>query len=290
MKIGFIGLGNMGAPMAINLAKAGHELIGYDAKLDVPKELTQGVSSKTLAKDADVVILMLPNGEISKSVAFDILPVMQKGSVMIDCSTIDVASAKKINQIADENLIDFLDAPVSGGVVGACSGSLTFMVGGKEDIYTKVAHLFNIMGQKSVFCGAAGNGQSAKICNNMILGVTMIATCEAFSLADNLGLDRQAMYDVVSASSGSSWSMNTYCPAKGIGPQSPSDNDYLPGFASDLMLKDLRLAQQAANEVQANTPMGKAAVDIYETFVEKDNGSGLDFSAILPWIKNINGS
>jgi len=215
---------------------------------------------------------------------------MQKGSVMIDCSTIDVASAKNINQIADENLIDFLDAPVSGGVVGACAGSLTFMVGGKEDIYTKVAHLFNIMGQKSVFCGAAGNGQSAKICNNMILGVTMIATCEAFSLADNLGLDRQAMYDVVSTSSGSSWSMNTYCPAKGIGPQSPSDNDYLPGFASDLMLKDLRLAQQAANEVQANTPMGKAAVDIYETFVEKDNGSGLDFSAILPWIKNINGS
>ena len=290
MKIGFIGLGNMGAPMAKNLAKAGHEVVGFDNIATIPKEITPGASSKSVANNADVVIFMLPNGEISRLVAIDIMSIMKKGSVLIDCSTIDVASAKKINELANESSINFLDAPVSGGVVGANSGSLTFMVGGKKDIYDRLIPLFDIMGQKSVFCGIAGSGQSAKICNNMILGVTMIATCEAFSLADNLGLDRQAMYDVVSTSSGSSWSMDTYCPAKGIGPQSPSDNDYLPGFASDLMLKDLRLAQQAANEVQANTPMGKAAVDIYETFVEKDNGSGLDFSAILPWIKNINRS
>jgi len=289
MKIGFIGLGNMGAPMAINLAKSGHELVGYDSSINVPKEIFQGGSAQFCAKDSDVVVLMLPNGVISKSVAFDILPIMQTGSILVDCSTIDVASAKEINQIASDNSINFLDAPVSGGVIGASSGSLTFMVGGEKNIYNKLIPLFEVMGQKSVFCGSAGSGQSAKICNNMILGVTMIATCEAFALADNLGLDRQAMYDVVSTSSGSSWSMNIYCPAKGIGPISPSDNEYAPGFASDLMLKDLRLAQQAANEVQAYTPMGKVAVDIYETFVEKNNGSGLDFSAILPWIKKING-
>ena len=223
MKIGFIGLGNMGAPMAKNLAKAGHDVVGFDNIATIPKEITPGASSKSVANNADVVIFMLPNGEISRLVAIDIMSIMKKGSVLIDCSTIDVASAKKINELANESSINFLDAPVSGGVVGANSGSLTFMVGGKKDIYDRLIPLFDIMGQKSVFCGTAGSGQSAKICNNMILGVTMIATCEAFALADNLGLDRQAMYDVVSTSSGSSWSMNTYCPAEGIGPKSPSD-------------------------------------------------------------------
>ena len=285
MKIGFIGLGNMGAPMAKNLAKAGHEVVGFDNIATIPKEITPGASSKSVANNADVVIFMLPNGEISRLVAIDIMSIMKKGSVLIDCSTIDVASAKKINELANESSINFLDAPVSGGVVGANSGSLTFMVGGKKDIYDRLIPLFDIMGQKSVFCGIAGSGQSAKICNNMILGVTMIATCEAFALADNLGLDRQAMYDVVSTSSGSSWSMNTYCPAEGIGPKSPSDNSYLPGFSADLMLKDLRLSQQAANEAGTSTPLGEVATKIYQTFVENGDGSGLDFSAILPWIK-----
>ena len=285
MKIGFIGLGNMGAPMAKNLAKAGHEVVGFDNIATIPKEITPGASSKSVANNADVVIFMLPNGEISRLVAIDIMSIMKKGSVLIDCSTIDVASAKKINELANESSINFLDAPVSGGVVGANSGSLTFMVGGKKDIYDRLIPLFDIMGQKSVFCGIAGSGQSAKICNNMILGVTMIATCEAFALADNLGLDRQAMYDVVSTSSGSSWSMNTYCPAEGIGPKSPSDNSYLPGFSADLMLKDLRLSQQAANEAGTSTPLGEAATKIYQTFVENGDGLGLDFSAILPWIK-----
>jgi 3-hydroxyisobutyrate dehydrogenase len=176
----------------------------------------------------------------------------------------------------------FLDAPVSGGVGGAEAGTLTFMVGGGEEAFETAKPLFDVMGQKAVHCGPAGNGQAAKICNNMILGVTMIATCEAFALADKLGLDRQAMYDVVSTSSGQSWSLTTYCPAPGIGPKSPSDNDYRPGFAADLMLKDLRLSQQAAEAADADTPMGRMAAALYETFVEQEDGKGRDFSAMLP--------
>ncbi|MEN8892498.1 MAG: NAD-binding protein, partial [Planktotalea arctica] len=175
-----------------------------------------------------------------------------------------------------------LDAPVSGGTGGASGGTLTFMVGGAEEGFNKALPLFEIMGQKAVHCGAPGNGQAAKICNNMILGVTMIATCEAFALADKLGLDRQKMFDVVSTSSGYSWSMNAYCPAPGVGPTSPADNGYKPGFAADLMLKDLRLAQQAAIGVDADTPMGAMAQALYAQFVEDEDGAGRDFSAMLP--------
>ena len=175
-----------------------------------------------------------------------------------------------------------LDAPVSGGVGGASSGTLTFMVGGSSVGFKKSRSVFEIMGQKAVHCGPSGNGQAAKICNNMILGATMIATCEAFALADKLGLERQAMFDVASTSSGYSWSLNAYCPAPGVGPKSPSDNDYKPGFSTDLMLKDLRLSQKAAKAVDADTPMGAAATDLYRTFVEDEDGSGLDFSAMLP--------
>jgi 3-hydroxyisobutyrate dehydrogenase len=167
-------------------------------------------------------------------------------------------------------------------VGGASAGTLTFMVGGDEAGFRTASELFDIMGQKAVHCGPAGNGQSAKICNNMILGATMIVTCEAFALADKLGLDRQAMFDVVSTSSGSSWSMNTYCPAPGIGPKSPADNDYTPGFAAELMLKDLNLAQQAAETADADTPLGRAARDLYAQFVENENATGRDFSAMLP--------
>ena len=282
MKIGFAGLGNMGAPMAINLANAGHEVVGFDPVGAIPAGVARAQSAQDAAHGADVVITMLPNGAIAHSVATDIVPIMVKGAVLLDCSTIDVASARAIDQLAQDHVIGFLDAPVSGGVGGATAGTLTFMVGGTDQAFAIASPLFEVMGQKAVHCGAAGNGQAAKICNNMILGVTMIGTCEAFALADKLGLDRQAMFDVVSTSSGYSWTMNAYCPAPGIGPQSPADNSYKPGFAADLMLKDLRLSQQAAKDVDADTPMGAAATALYQTFVEHEDGAGQDFSAMLP--------
>lgn len=282
MKIGFVGLGNMGTPMAVNLTNAGHEVVGFDPVAAIPEGVTKAQTAQEAASGADVVITMLPNGDIAHSVASDILPVMTKGAVLLDCSTIDVASARAMDQLAQDHGIGFLDAPVSGGVGGASAGTLTFMVGGSDSAFATAGPLFDIMGQKSVHCGAAGNGQAAKICNNMILGITMIGTCEAFALADKLGLDRQAMFDVVSTSSGYSWTMNAYCPAPGIGPQSPADNDYKPGFAADLMLKDLRLSQQAAIDVDADTPMGAAATALYQTFVEQEDGAGQDFSAMLP--------
>jgi len=282
MKIGFVGLGNMGTPMAVNLTNAGHEVVGFDPVAAIPEGVTKAQTAQEAASGADVVITMLPNGDIAYSVASDILPVMTKAAVLLDCSTIDVASARAMDQLAQDHGIGFLDAPVSGGVGGASAGTLTFMVGGSDSAFTTAGPLFDIMGQKSVHCGAAGNGQAAKICNNMILGITMIGTCEAFALADKLGLDRQAMFDVVSTSSGYSWTMNAYCPAPGIGPQSPADNDYKPGFAADLMLKDLRLSQQAAIDVDADTPMGAAATALYQTFVEQEDGAGQDFSAMLP--------
>ena len=282
MKIGFVGLGNMGTPMAVNLTNAGHEVVGFDPVAAIPEGVTKAQTAQEAASGADVVITMLPNGDIAHSVASDILPVMTKAAVLLDCSTIDVASARAMDQLAQDHGIGFLDAPVSGGVGGALAGTLTFMVGGSDSSFATARPLFDIMGQKSVNCGAAGNGQAAKICNNMILGITMIGTCEAFALADKLGLDRQAMFDVVSTSSGYSWTMNAYCPAPGIGPQSPADNDYKPGFAADLMLKDLRLSQQAAIDVDADTPMGAAATALYQTFVEQEDGAGQDFSAMLP--------
>jgi 3-hydroxyisobutyrate dehydrogenase len=282
MNIGFIGLGNMGAPMAKNLAAAGHRVSGYDPAGTTAEGVTIAQSAEAAATGADVVITMLPNGQIAQSVAEQALPVMGKGTVLLDCSTIDVATARQIARLAESQGINFLDAPVSGGVGGAEAGTLTFMVGGSAESFAALAPLFEIMGRTAVHCGGAGNGQAAKICNNMILGITMIGTCEAFALADKLGLDRQAMFDVVSTSSGYSWSMNAYCPAPGIGPQSPADNGYAPGFAADLMLKDLRLSQQAAQDVDADTPMGAAATQLYKIFVEQEDGSGRDFSAMLP--------
>ncbi len=282
MRVGFIGLGNMGAPMAHNLAKAGFEVVGFDTQ-DVKVDLIKIVStSKECVSNSDVVITMLPNGEILKSVATTIIQHMRHGAIFLDCSTVDVESARSVAEMSESYGIIPLDAPVSGGIGGAEAGTLTFMVGGPIKGFNKAKKLFDIMGQKAVHCGNSGNGQSAKICNNMILGATMIATCEAFSLADKLGLDRQSMYDVVSTSSGYSWSMNAYCPAPGIGPNSPSDNNYIPGFSSDLMLKDLILSQIAAESVDADTPMGDLAMKLYKTFVEKEDGAGKDFSAMLP--------
>ncbi|MDE3029649.1 MAG: 3-hydroxyisobutyrate dehydrogenase [Paracoccaceae bacterium] len=282
MKVAFIGLGNMGAPMAANLAKAGHAVRGFDTIAGMPDGVARAASAAEAARDADVVITMLPNGAILRAVAAEVIPAMRKGAVLCDCSTVDVDSARAVADLALAAGLGALDAPVSGGTGGATAGTLTFMVGGTDDAFATVSPLFDVMGQKAVHCGAAGAGQSAKICNNMILGVTMIATCEAFALADKLGLDRQKMFDVVSTSSGYSWTMNAYCPAPGVGPKSPADNGYKPGFAADLMLKDLRLSQQAATSADADTPMGALAAQLYETFVEHEDGRGMDFSAMLP--------
>ena len=282
MQIGFIGLGNMGAPMARNLASAGHDVAGYDLQMSCPDGVQPAASAAEAAKDKDVVVTMLPHSAALVAVADEIIPVMTAGSCLLDCSTIDVETSR---QVADKALAAGLhaaDAPVSGGVGGADAGTLTFMVGGSEAAFSLALPLFDVMGQKAVHCGDNGAGQAAKICNNMILAVTMIGTCEAFVVADRLGLSREKLFDVVSTSSGYSWVMNAYCPAPGIGPKSPADNDYQPGFSADLMLKDLRLSQQAAALVDADTPMGAAATQLYQQFVEEEAGGGLDFSAMLP--------
>ncbi len=282
MNIGFIGLGNMGGPMAANLAAAGNSVKGFDVAGTSAEGVSVASSAAEAATGVDVLITMLPNGAILRSVADEVIPAMDKGAALLDCSTVDVESARAVaDQCVAAGLLA-LDAPVSGGIGGASGGTLTFMVGGTEDGFNKVLPLFEIMGQKSVHCGASGNGQAAKICNNMILGATMIATCESFALADKLGLDRQKMFDVVSTSSGYSWSMNAYCPAPGVGPTSPADNGYQPGFAAELMLKDLRLSQEAAIAVNADTPMGAMAQALYAQFVEDEDGLGKDFSAMLP--------
>ena len=286
MKIGFIGLGNMGAPMAQRLVEAGHIVTGYDlmesAVAAMPKDMiTSTGNAPDAARGQDIVITMLPNGESLASVAAAVIPVMREGSCLIDCSTVDVNTARTVAAQCKEANIQGLDAPVSGGVVGAVSGTLTFMVGGSAASFAIGNKLFEIMGQRAIHCGESGAGQAAKICNNMILGVSMIATCEAFALADDLALDRQKLFDVVSTSSGNSWSMSTYCPAPGVGPKSPSDNHYAPGFSAALMLKDLHLSQQAADLNGTPTRAGKLALDIYRDFVESKDGASLDFSAIL---------
>ncbi len=282
LKIGFIGLGNMGAPMAENLARNGLDVLGFDTDNSIKlPEITMMPSIPKLLTEVDIIFTMLPSGLIVKEIVNEFINNFNPKSTLIDCSTIDVKTTKEVCQILGNKNIHMLDAPVSGGVQGAKSGSLTFMVGGSRDDYDKLRFLFEYMGSRSVYCGKNGSGQTAKICNNMILGVTMIATCEAFVLADKLELDREAMFDVVSTSSGYSWSMNSYCPAPGVGPKAPSDNNYTPGFSSDLMLKDLTLSQNASSESKASTPMGDLAMKLYKDFVENKNGSGLDFSAII---------
>ena len=281
MKIGFIGLGNMGKPMAENLASGSHSVSGYDISGEIPDAVVKCDSIAKCVNNADIVITMLPSGEILKKVAADAIKGMKEKSILLDCSTVDVESSREVAIISKNMGIGALDAPVSGGVGGAEAGTLTFMVGGEQNDFNKAKELFDIMGQKSVLCGPSGSGQSAKICNNMILGATMIATCEAFALADKLNLSREKMYDVVSTSSGYSWSMNAYCPAPGVGPKSPSDNNYIPGFSAQLMLKDLKLSQQAAKLADADTPIGAKATELYRQFVEDENSGDQDFSAML---------
>ena len=286
MKIGFIGLGNMGAPMVRRLVASGHDITGYDVMESAMAALSEVKMSfskdiLTAAREQDVVITMLPNGEALIKVVEAIIPVMPKGSCFIDCSTVDINTTRQVATLLKNAAIHVLDAPVSGGVGGAVAGTLTFMVGGSEDSFAIGNPLFKIMGKRVIHCGADGAGQAAKICNNMILGVTMIATCEAFALADDLALDRQKLFDVVSTSSGNSWSMSTYCPASGVGPESPSDNDYLPGFSASLMLKDLMLSQEAATIHGTPTRAGQLALELYQDFVKSSKGGALDFSAIL---------
>ena len=281
-RIGFIGLGNMGAPMAANLAAAGHSVTGFDVAGTTADGVSAVDSIQAAVAEADTIITMLPNGAILRDVAADVVQHAATGALFIDCSTVDVESARAAAEMAHGAGLLAVDAPVSGGIGGAAAGTLTFMAGGTAEAFARAEPLFDIMGQKAVHCGEAGAGQAAKICNNMILGATMIATCEAFALADKLGLSREKMFDVVSTSSGYSWTMNAYCPAPGVGPSSPADNDYKPGFAAELMLKDLGLSQQAAEAVNADTPMGARALELYRRFVEEEDGKGMDFSAMLP--------
>jgi 3-hydroxyisobutyrate dehydrogenase len=284
VKIGFIGLGNMGAPMALNLVKAGHEVTGYDVAGVTLQGVAAAPGAADCARDKDVVVTMLPNGAILNAVYTEIVPAGRKGACFIDCSTVDVDSARDAHRLAAGADLLSVDAPVSGGVGGATAGTLTFMAGGSAEAFAVAKQLFDIMGQKAVHCGEAGAGQAAKICNNMLLGISMIGACEAFGLAEKLGLDQQKLFDVVSTSSGSCWSVNTYCPVPGVGPASPADNDYRPGFAAELMLKDLSLSQQAASSAEAVTPLGAHAAALYEQFVEA-GGRGRDFSAMIEFLK-----
>ena len=280
--IGFIGLGNMGAPMARNLAEAGHDVTGYDTATAPPDGVAAAASAAEAVENAEIVLTMLPDGDILRAVAAEVVPAMRAGALLIDCSTVDVDSARAVAARAEEAGLGWLDAPVSGGIGGAEAGRLTFMVGGTPEALRRAMPLLDVMGARTVHCGPAGNGQAAKICNNMILGATMVVTCEAFAMAEKLGVDPQRMYDVASTSSGQSWSLTTYCPVPGVGPEAPSDNDYKPGFAAELMIKDLGLAQAAAAAVGAPTPLGAEALRQYVQFVEEEGGRGRDFSAMLP--------
>jgi 3-hydroxyisobutyrate dehydrogenase len=291
--IAFIGLGNMGGPMAANLVKAGHKVTAFDlvaTSRDQAKADGAAIaeSSVDAVKGADAVITMLPAGRHVLSVWGDVVPAMAGGALIIDCSTIDVESAKHAHALAARHGIASIDAPVSGGTGGARAASLTFMCGGDEKAFAAAKPVLEKMGKKIVHCGGAGAGQAAKICNNMILGVSMIAVSEAFALAEKLGLSHQALFDVASTSSGQCWSLTSYCPVPGPVPTSPANNDYKPGFASALMVKDLTLAQDAAKAAGAATPLGKHAQEIYRDFDAAGNG-GIDFSGIIQHVRRLAG-
>jgi 3-hydroxyisobutyrate dehydrogenase len=286
MKIAFIGLGNMGGGMAANLVKAGHAVNAFDlAEAALAKARENGCvpfsSVREAVAGADAVVSMLPNGKIVERVyEDDVIGHAPESAILIDCSTIDVATARTVNGFAASQGYAMVDAPVSGGIAAANAGTLTFMVGGADDAFGRAEPILAKMGKAVIHAGSSGAGQAAKICNNMLLGASMIATCESFALAKKLGLDLQTYYDIASKASGQNWSMTSYCPVPGVGPQSPADNDYQGGFATALMLKDLKLAMEAAASVDADTPMGKRAAELYEAF-DKAGQGGLDFSAII---------
>jgi 3-hydroxyisobutyrate dehydrogenase len=287
--IAFIGLGNMGNPMAANLVKAGHTVLGFDL---MPEHLetarnngvTVMANAAAAAKDADVVITMLPAGKHVLSVYEDIAPKLKQGALLIDSSTIDVDSARKAHAIAAQHGLLSVDAPVSGGTGGATAGTLTFMAGGAQAAFDVAEPVLKPMAGRIVHCGDAGAGQAAKICNNMILGISMIGVAEAFVLAEKLGLSHQALFDVASTSSGQCWSLTSYCPVPGPVPNSPANRDYQPGFAAALMLKDLKLSQEAAQQAGAVTPLGAEATQLYALYSALGNG-GTDFSGIIKFLR-----
>lgn len=287
--VAFIGLGNMGGGMAANLARAGHEVRAFDLSAEAlakaeNKGCTRAASADAAVQDADAVITMLPAGKhvagVFRSSVFGKAPA---SAILIDCSTIDVDTARTVESEAEAAGYTMVDAPVSGGIAAAEGGTLTFMVGGSDDGFARAQPLLDRMGKAVIHAGGPGAGQVAKICNNMLLGATMVATCEAFALAEKLGLDLQTFYDISSKASGQSWSMTSYCPVPGVGPETPADRNYQGGFATALMLKDLRLAMEAAKSAGAYTPMGGEAEELYARFAER-GGAGLDFSAIIKMI------
>lgn len=285
MKIAFIGLGNMGGGMAANLVKAGHEVRAFDlseAALAAAREA--GCQTFATAREAcagvEAVVSMLPNGAIVKQVYWDdVIGHAPEGAILLDCSTIDVATAREVISVTEAHGYQMVDAPVSGGIAAAAGGTLTFMVGGSDEAFARAQPILEAMGKAVIHAGAAGNGQAAKICNNMLLAIHMIGTCEAFAMAEKLGLDPQTFYDISSVSSGQCWSMTSYCPVPGVGPVTPADNGYQGGFAAGLMLKDLKLAMEAAAGAGARVELGEHARAIYEAFAAEN--AATDFSGII---------
>jgi 3-hydroxyisobutyrate dehydrogenase len=286
MKVAFIGLGNMGGGMAANLVKAGHSVNAFDlAEAALATAKTNGCETFSSVRDAvagvDAVVSMLPNGKIVESLySNDVIGPAPTSALLLDCSTIDVATARSVSAAAAAAGYAMVDAPVSGGIAAANGGTLTFMVGGTAAAFARAEPILAAMGKAVIHAGDAGAGQAAKICNNMLLGASMIATCETFAMAKKLGLDLQTFYDISSKASGQNWSMTSYCPVPGVGPTTPADNDYQGGFATALMLKDLKLAMEAAQSVDASVPMGQRAAALYQAFADAGQG-GLDFSAII---------
>ena len=291
-KITFIGLGNMGLPMALNLVKAGHDVTGFDLSDEAKAALREagGATADSIAeavKNAETLVSMLPAGKHVESVYTGddgVLAHAPEGALLIDSSTIDVDTARKVSAAAGEAGFEMVDAPVSGGVGGAAAGTLTFMVGGSEAGFAAAKPYLDIMGGNIFHAGASGNGQVAKICNNMLLGISMIGTAEAFLLGEKLGLDAQTLFDISSTASGQCWSMTSYCPAPGPVPTSPANNEYQAGFTAAMMLKDLVLAQEASGSAEAATPMGKRATELYTQMAEAGH-DGLDFSGIMKMLK-----
>ena len=288
-RIGFVGLGNMGSKMVINLLQANYEVVGYDINEEfidklIPNGIHKASSLNDITDDVDVIITMLPNGEVVKKVFETIIGNVKPDTLLTDCSTIDVQTAKDLHKMcSDKNLLS-LDAPVSGGVGGAENGTLTFIVGGNEKAYNLMLPLFEVMGKKSVLCGPASSGQAAKACNNMLLATTMIGVGEAFNLGENLGLDLKKLFDVLSTSTGSCWAINTYCPIEGVGPNSPADNNFQPGFSGNLMLKDLTIALKAIEETNTLAPFGTKSHENFKRMINANKGE-LDFSAIVDFNK-----
>jgi 3-hydroxyisobutyrate dehydrogenase len=291
-KIGFIGLGNMGLPMALNLIKAHHAVTGFDVtpagieKLEAAGGL-RAAEIGDAAAEMDVIVTMLPAGQHVRDVYIGnggVFARAKPGAVLIDCSTIDVETARAVADEADKKGFFIVDAPVSGGVGGAQGGTLTFMVGGSHDAFAKAKPILESMGKNIVHAGDAGAGQAAKICNNMILGISMIAVSEAFVLAEKLGLDKQKLFDISSKSSGQCWSMTTYCPVPGPVPTSPANRDYAAGFTAAMMLKDLKLSQEAAKAAGARTPLGAGATALYEKYTDTGE-AGKDFSGIIQFLR-----